>query len=122
MDPRIIARLLVAGRLAIGSMLLAQPDRAAQLTVRRRRRRADAAKLLRLVGLRDVVLASGLQTALAGRGSVRAWALAGALADAVDLAGTLAMRDELEPQAFGATVAAAGGGVVLGVLASGAES
>jgi hypothetical protein len=122
MDPRIIARLLVAGRLTVGSLLFSQPERAAELTVRRRRRRGDAQKLLRLVGLRDIVLATGLQAALAGRGSLRGWALAGAAADAVDLAGTLAMRDELEPAAFGATVAAAGGGVVLGVLASRSQS
>jgi hypothetical protein len=47
---------------------------------------------------------------------VRAWALAGAAADALDLGVTVAKRDQLEPQAYGVIVAAATGGVVQGML------
>jgi hypothetical protein len=40
----------------------------------------------------------------------------------VDLVGTVALRDELEPQVFAGTLVAAAAGVVLGVLASRAQS
>jgi hypothetical protein len=122
MDARRIARLLVAGRSVFGVGLTLFPEQAAVRTARRRRRQADAAKLLRLLGIRDLVLASGLHAALSGRGSVRAWALVGVAGDTLDLAGTLALRDELEPDVFWGTVAAAGGGIVAGVLASRAQS
>ncbi|MFL5842009.1 MAG: hypothetical protein ACJ77Z_16290 [Thermoleophilaceae bacterium] len=118
MDPRVIARLLVAGRLAVGGSLVLFPDRAASLMVRRRGRRRTAGQVLRVTGIRDLVLASGLLAALSGRGSVRRWALAGAAADAVDLLGALAVRDQLELHAFAGTVAGASGGVVQGLIAA----
>ena len=122
MNPRSIARLLIAGRLGFGVALTAAPERIAPLVVRRKRRRSEAAKLLRATGIRDLVLVSGLSAALAGRGSVRGWALLGAAADGVDLVATVALRDELQPQAYAGTVAAASGGLVLGVLASRPQS
>jgi hypothetical protein len=115
MNGRNAAWLLIAGRLAIGSALVAFPERGAELLIRRRRRRRDASQLLRVVGVRDLVLASGLLAAVSGRGSARGWALAGAAADAVDLVATAAVRDELEPPAFAGTLAAASSGVVLGL-------
>jgi hypothetical protein len=115
-DPRLIARLLVAGRLAAGAALVLFPDRVAAVTMRDRRRRPGASRVLRVTGIRDLVLASGLLTALAGRSPVRVWALAGAAADALDLGVTIAGRDQLEPQAYGVIVAAATGGVVQGLL------
>jgi hypothetical protein len=118
MDPRLIARLLVAGRLAAGASLVLFPDRLAALMMRGRRRRRAARLVLRMTGIRDLVLASGLVAALRGRGPVRRWALAGAAADALDLAATVAIRDQLEPHAYGATVAAASSGVVQGLLAA----
>jgi hypothetical protein len=72
--------------------------------------------VLRVTGVRDLVLASGLLAALGGRSPVRAWALAGAAADALDLGVTVAKRDQLEPQAYGVIVGAATGGVVQGML------
>ncbi|MDX6660848.1 MAG: hypothetical protein QOJ55_1670, partial [Solirubrobacteraceae bacterium] len=75
----------------------------------------DASRLLRVVGVRDLVLASGLLAAVAGGGTARRWALAGAAADAVDLVATAAVRDDLEPPAFAGTLAAASSGVVLGL-------
>jgi hypothetical protein len=116
MDPRLIARLLVAGRLAAGASLVLFPDRAAALMMRGRGGRPAARRVLRVTGIRDLVLASGLLAALRGRGPVRRWALAGAAADALDLSATVAIRDRLQPRAYRATVAAAGGGVVQGLL------
>jgi hypothetical protein len=115
MNARNFAWLLVAGRLAIGSALVAFPGRAAELLIRGRRRRRDASQLLRVVGVRDLVLASGLLAAVRGGGTARGWALAGAAADAVDLVATAALRDDLEPPAFAGTLAAASSGVVLGL-------
>jgi hypothetical protein len=115
MNARTAAWLLITGRLAIGSALVAFPGRAAGLLIRRRRGRREAPQLLRVVGVRDLVLASGLLAAVSGRGSARGWALAGAAADAVDLVATAAIRDDLEPPAFAATLAAATSGIVLGL-------
>jgi hypothetical protein len=115
MHARNAAWLLIAGRLAIGSALVGFPERAAGLLIRRRRRRRAASQLLRVVGVRDLVLASGLLAAVSGGGSARGWALAGATADAVDLVATAAIRDDLDPQAFAATLAAASSGIVLGL-------
>jgi hypothetical protein len=115
-DPRLIARLLIAGRLAAGASLVLFPARVADLMMRDRRRRPGASRVLRVTGIRDLVLASGLLAGLRGRGPVRPWALAGAAADALDLGVSAARRDELEPPAFRATVAAATSGVVLGLL------
>jgi type IV secretory pathway TrbD component len=117
-DPRAIARLLVAGRLAAGASLVVFPDRAATLALRSPRRRRAARQVLRATGVRDLALASGLLAALSGRGSVRRWAVAGAAADAVDLLAVLALRRELEPHAFAGTVAAASGGVLQGLAAA----
>jgi hypothetical protein len=117
-DPRAIARLLVAGRLAAGASLVLVPDRVASLALRRRRRRRAARRVLRVTGIRDLALASGLLAALNGRGSVRRWALAGTAADAVDLLAVLALRGELQPRAFAGTVAAASGGVLQGLAAA----
>jgi hypothetical protein len=115
MNARNAAWLLIVGRLAIGSALVAFPDRAAELLIHRRSRRRAASQLLRVVGVRDLVLASGLLAAVSRGGTARGWALAGAAADAVDLVATAAVRDELEPPMFAGTLAAASSGIVLGL-------
>jgi hypothetical protein len=115
-NPRLIAWLLATARLVAGASLVLFPDRVAALTMRDRRRRQGASRVLRVTGVRDLVLASGLLAALGGRSPVRAWALAGAAADALDLGVTVAKRDQLEPPAYGVIVAAATGGVVQGML------
>jgi hypothetical protein len=115
MNARNAARLLVAGRLVIGFALVAFPDGAAELLIRRSSRRRNTSQLLRVVGVRDLVLASGLLAAVRGRRTARGWALAGAAADALDLVATAAVRDDLEPPAFAGTLAAASSGIVLGL-------
>jgi hypothetical protein len=115
MNARNAAWLLVAGRLVIGFALVAFPDRAAELLIRRGSRRRNPSQLLRVVGVRDLVLASGLLAAVSGRRAARGWALAGAAADALDLVATAAVRDDLEPPAFAGTLAAASSGIVLGL-------
>jgi hypothetical protein len=115
MNARNAAWLLVAGRLTIGSALVAFPDRAAELLIPRRSRRRKTPQLLRVVGVRDLVLASGLLTAVRGGGTARGWAVAGAAADALDLVATAAVRDDLEPLVFAGTLAAASSGIVLGL-------
>jgi hypothetical protein len=117
-DPPLIARLLVAGRLVVGGSLVVFSDHGAALMVRRRRRRRTARQVLRAIGTRDLVLAFGLLSALSGRGSVRRWALAGAAADAFDLLGAVAIRDHLQPRAFAGTVAGATFGLAQGLVAA----
>lgn len=51
--------------------------------------------LARGFGMRDVAIGAGALAALSGEGRVRDWMLAGAAADAADLAATVLARREL---------------------------
>jgi hypothetical protein len=121
-SPRDTARLIGATRLVLGLGLIAWPPLVTRLWLGRRASEPAALVLGRALGVRDVAIASGLLAALGGRGSPRPWLIAGAVADAVDLAATAMARDGLPATALPVMLPVAGSGAVLGVVtAAGVE-
>jgi hypothetical protein len=118
MYARHIARTVAGGRVAVGSALIAAPGRVAPTWLGPMGRDEGAQFFCRLVGVRDVVMGAGVLAAMAGGGPVRGWLLAGAVADAADMAGTLAVADRLPRTSTAATLALTVGGVVLGLAAA----
>jgi hypothetical protein len=119
MDARLVARLLAICRVAIGAAFALAPAQAAPLWLGSAGRSRGARFFLRIVGTRDLVLAAGALMALARESSsARGWVLAGAAADACDLAATIASRDELPPLAAANAIAVTIGGVALGAAAA----
>lgn len=105
-----LAKLFAAGRVAVGAAVLARP---AVLT---RGLGVDSATgqrvvwLVRMFGVRDLVVGAGSLYALARRTGTGPWLLAGAASDAVDAAAmTTAIRQRVikaPPGALGAAMAA----------------
>lgn len=119
MDARVVARFVAVSRVAIGASFALAPRQTAPLWLGKLGRSGGAHFFLRIVGTRDLVLATGALAALAGRTSAaRGWVLAGAAADACDLVATIAHRDELPPLAAANAIAVTVGGVALGVGAA----
>ena len=114
MNARSLARAQALGRLALGAGLAAAPGRVGGAWVGGVADRREGQALSIGLGGRDVAIALGTLRALrAGRGA-GPWVLAGVVADAADLVGTLRARGELAPLAGPAVVALAGGSVLLG--------
>ena len=101
----------------VGLGLIAKPDLIAGLWVGRPTFRAPARVLARGLGIRDIALGVGLLAALGGRGSPRPWLIAGTIADAADMAITIAESDSLPATAVPIVVAAGGSGAALGAYA-----
>ena len=107
---RILGALLALNRMAVGARYLAQPKAAGSSWIGRRAARRPATQVfVRAQGARDVALGAGALAALAGgsASSARTWMAAHAVADAADLAATLAVKDKLPKRrsTFAATVA-----------------
>ena len=95
MSPRDVARLIAAGRIAIGVGLLLAPGLVTRPWIGADAGRPGAKVLARAMGARDLVIgAIALQT-LGNPQVASRWQKAGAAVDAVDLAATLAARREL---------------------------
>jgi len=110
-----LARFTATARLLIGGGFLVAPGLAMRPWIGDAAAHPSARLLARAVGARDVALALGTLGA-ARRGALRPWLAAALLADATDLALTVAQRDRLP--ARGRLVSAiAGAGVALGALA-----
>ena len=93
MDHRALLRMLSAGRIAVGSALLAAPRTAARGWVGEAADAPGSTILARALGVRDLALGAGTLRALEAGDPVRSWAQLGAVCDAVDLAATvLAVR------------------------------
>ena len=115
--PRQIARALAWVRIGIGVSAIVAPELPARPWVGR----SDAATvktLGRALGGRDVALGLGVLVADATRQPERAWVLAGALADALDVLATSLTFGELPRFGRWLVVAAAGTGAVGGVAAA----
>ena len=101
MDARTIAAGLNVGRAVVGGALLAAPARAGAAWVGPEAALPSTGVMTRAMGARDLGLALGTLGALrSGRrdgGGPRTWLLAGVLADAADLAATLAAGRSLPP-------------------------
>jgi hypothetical protein len=95
MDARSLARSLALGRVAIGGALVVAPALAARGWIGEVSGTPGARALARGFGMRDVAIGAGALAALQADGAVRDWMLAGAAADAADLAATVLARREL---------------------------
>jgi hypothetical protein len=118
MDARVLARFVACCRAAIGASFALAPARSAPLWLGGLGRGRGAQFFLRIVGTRDLVLATGALAALRGGGSARPWVLAGAAADACDLVATVAVRDELPPLAAANAIGMTAGGIAIGLGAA----
>lgn len=95
MSPRDVARVLAAGRIAIGAGLLAAPRLTLGMWLGRDAASRAVAPLGRALGVREVVLGAMLLHTL-GRPEVAVrWLRTLATCDAVDLAATVAARGAL---------------------------
>jgi hypothetical protein len=98
-DPLLLARLQALGRIALGAGLVVAPSRLAGAWLGADAARPGTRVALAGLGARDLAIGVGAAWALGGGENARPWLLAGVVADAADLAATLARRDDLP--AFG---------------------
>jgi hypothetical protein len=123
--PRDLLTQLSAGRIVIGSVLLAKPQLVTGAWLGTDGRRPAVLVLARSFGARDVVLGAGTLAAMRSGGpALRTWLLGGLAADAVDLAATHLGRHHLPRHAAPLIYALAGGALVAGAanLGSGDDS
>jgi len=95
MSPRDVARLIAAGRIAIGAGLVLAPRLSTRPWIGEDAGRPGAKVLARAMGARDLVIGAIALHTLGNAQVAPRWQKAGAAVDAVDLAATLAARREL---------------------------
>ena len=115
MEPRTIARLIALGRVAIGAVLVAAPERAGERWIGDTSRSGGAQVIIAGVGARDLALGLGTAWALGGGEGERPWLLAGVVADTTDLVVTLRHRDAISVSALIGVGVIAGGSAALGL-------
>ena len=113
MDPTSLTRMQAAGRIAIGTAMVLNPEKVAASWIGGRDAgRTGPQVLTQALGIRDAAIGVGV-LATAGTAAARTWLLAGVAADSVDLVATLRARDDLPAiAAAGVTVIAAGSTLV----------
>lgn len=119
MSPRSTARLLGAGRVAIGAALIVAPELATRQWLGEAASKKGTQAAVRALGVRDVLLGFLVLHTIdtqAGPRMVRACALA----DTVDAVATFLARDELPAAGAWGTIALAGGGALGGLRTAGA--
>jgi hypothetical protein len=113
----ILARGLAINRIAFGLGYIAAPERTGKSWVGKAAENGGATVLTRALGARDLVLGAGALWAMRdGVGSARPWFAAHAVADATDLAATVAARDSLPRSGFRFALAMAGGSTAIAIL------
>lgn len=120
MSAKVLAYLLAAGRVAIGTALLVAPSVIGRGWMGKKAKDPRVKLLLRVVGIRDLVIGLGGVAALSRPGGgARGWILAGAACDTVDAATTALARDDLDAGAATGLLAVAVPAAVAGpVVAS----
>jgi hypothetical protein len=114
---RVLVLSVLSLRLAYGAGLVASPSRLARRWLGPDADRPPVQVPLRGLGAREIVLHAGaLAAALDGR-PVRPWLAASIAGDLTDIAATVAGRKGLPDGAAGATVAVAGGSVLVSAAA-----
>ena len=114
MKERDIAFSMGAGRVAIGTGLLAAPALAGSGWVGRAAEAPATQLFIRATGARDIGIGLGVIAALRGkRRDLQPWLLASLIADAADTVATLLVRSELPPVAGANAIAVAGGSAVM---------
>lgn len=110
-----------ASRIAYAAALLVAPGRAGGPWLGPAAASGGGRVAARALAVRDGALGAGLVMAAASGASIRPWAIACAISDAVDLTATVVDRESLPRRAAPATVAVAGlasaGGVALALAA-----
>ena len=114
MTARTLATLQAAGRLALGTGIMAAPGLVGGAWVGTPADRRGGQALAIGLGARDAGLALGTLSALSARRGAAGWVRAGVAADLADLVGTLRARDEIPPAAP-AVAAVAGASALLGL-------
>src|SRR3954463_11154771 len=114
MDPRDVARVYGAGRVAVGAALLLAPRRLARFWLGGPADTPAGAVAMRALGLRDAVLgAMGLHTVDHPEVAPR-WQRTCAVVDAVDLTATAAARAAPPPVGSAPVMAMAASGAAVG--------
>src|SRR3954471_5125458 len=111
MEPRDVARVYGAGRVAVGAALLLAPRRLGRVWLGRRPDTPAGAVAMRALGLRDAVLGAMALHTLDHPEVAPRWQRTCAAVYAVDLAATAAARSALPP---------VGSALVMGMAATGA--
>ena len=113
MEARDLALGLSGGRIAVGVVSLLAPGLVVRAMVGPERHSSGMRLLLRVVGVRDLVLGIGVLVALDRDAPVRVWLQVSAVVDGLDAAGSLLARHHLRPTVFPAAVGAATAGALL---------
>jgi len=112
-----LARGLAINRIAFGLGYIAAPERTGSGWVGNAAKKGGATVLTRALGARDLVLGAGALWAMRKRPeSARPWFAAHAVADATDLAATVAARDSLPRSGFRFALVMAGVSTAIAVL------
>jgi hypothetical protein len=115
---RRLAVALAAGRVGVGGVAVLAPRVMAKPWIGERGNDPMAAVLARALGGRDLALGLGVLMASRGGQPLRGWVEAGALADLVDAAVTLAAFGRLPNRGRLLVLAAAGGAATVGAVAA----
>src|SRR5262245_18499951 len=114
MQPRQIAQLIAAGRVALGAALLVKPDLVTKLWVGGEEgSRVGTRTMASGLGARDMAIGAGVLANL-DSGAAKPWLLASAVSDLADLVATLRARNELATSKLAGTVVGAGGAAAVG--------
>jgi len=117
MNPRAMLTGLVAGRLAIGALLVAKPQsQVGTGWIGEDAKRDSVAVAFRAVGARDMALALGTIGAQRSGSALKPWLLAATLADATDLFATFRAGAAV-PKSSKALIALLAGGAIVQQLA-----
>jgi len=118
MTVRDAARAQAAGRVVIGAALTLAPALAGRGWIGEEASQPGTQAILRALGIRDLILGA-LTLHVVDRPGVGSRTIATcAVADVVDFAGTLAVRDQLPAAAANGTLAIAGGSAIAGLALS----
>jgi hypothetical protein len=114
-----LAAALAVNRIAFGIGYLVAPERTGRGWIAGAAKDRRTQVFVRALGARDLALGAGaLRALVAANGSARAWFGAHAVADAIDLAATLAARDSLPERNVAFASAMAGGSTAIAVAAA----
>jgi hypothetical protein len=119
--PRALLTQVNAGRIALGTLLIARPEMATAMWVGRDGARPGGRVLAQALGARDAALGAGTLAALRARQPIAPWVAGGLLADTTDLLATHAARERL-PRGAAAIIYALAGGALVAGLANLADS
>jgi hypothetical protein len=118
MDHRQLLRMSAVARMALGTSLLVAPGLVGRLIVRDVAGTGGGRLILRVAGVRDLVIGYGTFTALAEDRDPAIWARLGAVCDAADAASALIGIRRLPTPTALASIVAGGASAVTGFRAA----